>query len=211
MRRLENTGLGGMALFLGNRMDEDALVGRIIFVATLALLAAFGANGQINNPSVTTVNIPPPAVDWFARTVSGLAFVVALAAFIWGRVDKHLERKAAKAARDPSVDLDITTGNRPGNYDYELKIINRGDVSVQVVSFSCDARAILKPEEAEVSQDSRTVNYRGFRIERGNSHTLMGEVDCEIAERGPIEFTVMLRINETEQRLLKVVLKRDLP
>ena len=120
--------------------SEVAVVGRIIFIATLAVFAASAAYAQISNPGSTTVNIPPPAVDWFARTVSALAFVVALAAFIWGRVDKHMERKAARAARDPSVDLDITRGNRVGNYDYELKIINRGDVSVQVVSLSCDAR-----------------------------------------------------------------------
>ena len=128
--------------------------------------------------------------------------------FIWGRIDKHRERKLAQEARDPSVDLDLTRGRRKGNYDYELKIANRGDVSVQVLSLACDGRVTLKPDDAEVSTDGRVVDYNGLRIERGENETLIGELACKSV--GPVKFTVTLRINEKTQRILKVPLNRNL-
>jgi hypothetical protein len=184
----------------GSSMKTPSTLRAVIFVIS-ALLSTSLAEAQ--NLSTT-----PPGVDWFARTISLLAFVVAFIAFIWGRVDKYLERKAAREARDPSVDLDITKGRRRGNYDYELKIINRGDVSVQVVSLSCGGRATIMPDDAEVSSDGRTVDYNGLRIERGESETLIGEINCD--SLGTTEFNVTLRINEKSQRTLKIPLKRDL-
>jgi hypothetical protein len=80
----------------------------LTFFATL--LAVFWADAQINNPGSTTVNIPPPAIDWFARTISSVAICIALVGFIWGRIDKHREQKLAQEARDPSVDFDLTRG-----------------------------------------------------------------------------------------------------
>ena len=172
---------------------------------TILVVAALGSTALAEAQGVAP---PPPTVDWFARAISLLAFVVALAAFIWGRADKRLERKAAQEAREPSVDIDLIKGRDAGNYDYELKIINRGDVSVQVVSLSCGSHATLRPDDAEVSPDGRTVNYNGLRIERGETETLIGEVDCE--RLGTIEFNVTLRINEKRQRTLKIPLKREL-
>ncbi|KRR09564.1 hypothetical protein CQ12_13840 [Bradyrhizobium jicamae] len=43
--------------------------------------------------------------DWFARAASGIALLISGATFIWTRVDKHRERKAAERAGLPSITL----------------------------------------------------------------------------------------------------------
>lgn len=175
----------------------------ILFLSSVAI-AQFSGGGS------TTVNIPLPNVDWFARIVSGLAFIVSAARFAWGRIDKSRERTATRARRDPSVDLDITRGNRSGNFDFELTVVNRGDVSVQLVSLSASKGAMLVPDDADVTSDKTVADYNGLRIERGKEDTVVGEVNLQPGKSGTIEFTVKIRVNEAAPRILTTVLKREL-
>jgi hypothetical protein len=149
--------------------------------------------------------------DWFARAISIAALVISVATFGVGRYDKYRERQSAAPARDPVVDIDITRGQVAGNYDYELKVANRGEVSVQLLSLSCDKGAVLKPDDAEVSRNGRTVNYNGLRIERGTQETLIGEIDTEYLQRRPIELVAKLRVNDPIPRGFIARLKRNLP
>jgi hypothetical protein len=180
------------------------------WVRAVALLSAAivcsWANAQTNGPGTAA---PSPTADWFARTTSAIAIVIAIAGFIWGRIDKHNERKAAREAKDPAVDLDLTRGNRKGNYDYELKIANRGDVSVQIVSLACDAGATLEPDEdGQLGNDKRLIDYNGIRVEPGDRETLVGEVNSKTS--GAVSFTITLRVNEKTQRIIQIPITRNL-
>jgi hypothetical protein len=151
---------------------------------------------------------PPPAADWVARTVSILAVLIALAAFIWGRFDKFAERKAAKAAKDPSVDLDIS-GFEGGRFDYELTIVNRADVSIALLSLSCNGCVKLLGEDADISRDRSSVDYNALRIERGTHVTVVGQI-IPPPGGGTVEFVVRIRINEAVPRTYETRLKRTL-
>jgi hypothetical protein len=180
------------------------------YARTMALLStaiiSSWASAETNGP---VTSVAQPTVDWFARATSTIAIVIAVAAFVWGRVDKHREQKAARDAKDPAVDFDLTRGNRIGNYDYELKIANRGDVSVQIVSLACDSGATLKPDEdGQLKDDNRLIDYNGLRVEPGERETLLGEVDSK--RSGAVRFTIILRINEKTQRLVQIPITRSL-
>jgi hypothetical protein len=177
---------------------------------TLALLSAATmcswVSAETNGPGTTAAQ---PAVDWFARATSTIAIVIAVAAFIWGRVDKHREQRAAREAKDPAVDFDLTRGGRKGNYDYELKIANRGDVSLQIVSLACGSGATLAPDEdGQLKDDGRLIDYNGIRVEPGERETLLGEVNSKAS--GTVRFTITLRINEKTQRLVRIPITRNL-
>jgi hypothetical protein len=164
------------------------------------------ASAQTDGPGTAASQ---PTVDWFARATSAIAIVIAIAGFIWGRFDKRYERKAAREAKDPAVDFDLTKGNKKGNYDYELKVANRGDVSVQIVSLACDAGATLEPDEyGQLSNDRRMIDFNGLRVEPGNLETLLGEVNSKTS--GAVRFTIMLRINEKTQRVVQIPITRNL-
>jgi hypothetical protein len=149
---------------------------------------------------------PAPAVDWFARIVSVVAILIGLG----GLILNLLSRWDKSREHDPSVDIDLTKTSRMAEYDFELKIINRGDVSLQVVSLQCKHGA-LEPDDAEVSKDGTTADYNGFRIDGRKDETFVGTYKCEFSFAGPEEFIVVVRINDHQQRLRKRTLIRDLP
>jgi hypothetical protein len=170
------------------------------------LMTCSWASAQTASPQNGTS--PPANVDWFARVTSTLAIIVAIVAFLWGRLDKHHERKTAEEAKDPTVDFDLTRGRGKGNYDYELKIANRGDVSVQILSLACEAGAALEPDEEGELKNSQLINYNGLRVEPGEQEALLGEVNC--TRSGIVKFTVKLRINERTQRTVVVAIARNM-
>ena len=182
-----------------------------VAVLLVASLVVAGADPMVPSGGSPIFNIPPPAppaVDWFARTVSGLAFLVALAAFVWGRVDKYRERKAAKAAKDPSLDIDVA-GPRDGPFAYELKIVNRDDVSLSLLSLSCDPGFKLETHGATVLRDGTFLDYNGFRIDRGNEETFRGMIKSSSGRR-EANFVVKVRINLPKPRIHEVRIKRAL-
>jgi hypothetical protein len=68
--------------------------------------------------------------DWFARGLSVLSFLVALAALIWTRVDKWRERKAAEKANLPTGRLYWNPHiDQTGRYILKFEF---GDVKVPV-------------------------------------------------------------------------------
>jgi hypothetical protein len=179
------------------------------YVRTLALLSTATIMCSWASAETNGTTAAQPTVDWFARATSTIAIIIAVAAFVWGRVDKHREQIAAREAKDPAVDLDLTRGDRTGNYDYELKIANRGDVSVQIVSLACDSGATLQPDDdGQLKHDNRLVNYNGIRVEPGERETLLGEVNSKTS--GAVRFTITLRVNEKTQRLVHIPITRNL-
>ncbi|MGY4473745.1 hypothetical protein [Bradyrhizobium sp. USDA 3364] len=96
------------------------------------------------------------------------------------------------------------------DYDFELKVRNRGDVSIQLVSLRCK-HGELEPDDADIDDGGRRANYNGLRIERGAEELLIGTYRCEYDFEGPEEFTVTIRINDQRQQLSERLLVRQLP
>jgi hypothetical protein len=176
--------------------------------SAIGFFVALPALAQTVGGGSTTINLPPPSIDYWARGLSILAVLISAAAFIWGRVDKSRETKAKKAEKDPSIDFDVTKGWSEGKSKFELTIKNRGDVSIQVVSLSCDRNAILKVDYADLSADSRTVSFRGRRINAGKNEVVEGEIETPPSQKRPVEFIVKLLINEEKVRAFEKLFER---
>lgn len=189
-------------------MRPTVAIARSAAVVTFLFAAAHVWADPMVPSGGATVIVPPPSVDWFARVVSGLALVVAFIAFVWGRYDKHVERQATQAAKDPSVDLDLT--GFPGkDSDIELRITNRADVSIAVLSLSCSGGTLIATRFGQITKSANAIDFNGYRIDRGAEELLI----CKIKPPpggGSVEFVVRIRVNEAHQRVYETRLKRQL-
>lgn len=159
-------------------------------------------------PSGAVANPPQPTIDWFARGASALAILISMASFVWGRVDKHNDRKAEKAAKDPVIDLDVT-GFAGGPLNYELRIENRADVSLALLSMSCTGGVRLTSDEGHVGSKGTAIDYNGQRIDPRKSETYVGEI-YPPAGGGDVDFVVRTRVNEHQPRVHEARIKRNL-
>jgi hypothetical protein len=171
-----------------------------LLLTTLATLVSSPASAQ------GTLASSAATVDWFARVTSLIAILIG----VGGLVLNLLTRLDKAREREPAIDFDLTKTSRMGDYDFELKVLNRGDVSIQIVSLQCK-HGVLEPDDAEIEEGGSRANYNGLRIERGTEETLVGTYKCEYGFAGPEEFVVTVRINDRSQQLRERRLVRRIP
>ena len=178
-----------------------------VLVVILLAGSAF-ANLMVPNGGAI-VNIPPPAVDWWARGVSTIAIVISLIALVTGRLDKRREKNAAAAAKLPLVDMHVEKGDIAGDWYFQTRTTNRADVSIELVSIDAGPNFELRSDDVGNGRSHKIV-FDQLKIEPGNVILVDGDIHGRFTGHQKIEFTLEYRIFEAVPRTVTKKVTRNL-
>jgi hypothetical protein len=125
-------------------------------LAVAACNASAFAQAMVPNGGGAIVNIPPPAVDVWARWISVIAIVVAIPSFAWTRSDKWLERSDAKEAKEPAVNAILEETTSHNAWILRLTIKNRGDFTLALDQIRVSEGFKLTTGRGEPPQSTET-------------------------------------------------------
>jgi hypothetical protein len=181
----------------------------ILVVLMVAASAAF-ADPMVPSGGAT-VNVPPAAVDWFARisglVTGGLAIAISATTLVWTRIDKSRERKAAADAKLPQVDLHVGKGDVAVDWSFQVSTKNRAEVSIEFVSIEVGADFQLRSEDAASREWYPKLMIDLDKISPGDTQFVEGDIHGRYVGRQAINFSLAYRIFEPTPRMVKIEIR----
>ena len=155
------------------------------------------------NPTAVSQEVPMFENWQWSDFTSSAAVGISIATFLWTRIDKWRDRRAAAAARKPLVNI-VANAISSNRWHISVSVENRGDFNIRIDQIAVPRTFTMQTGHGEQPSSQREFNQHcvqggkvGFSFELGNRISTGRKLRfaVTITELGPTDrkFTIYVR------------------